>query len=794
MRRSTRPFIALLFVLLLAAIAGHAAAQTATPFSPNNVSWSALDPGNDWSAQAIQSVFPVNGSAANSTGSESTVIGTIVGQLTGFISAIAMAFVCYTSLVNIHRVAETANLLSRGMSSLFLVRIGFAAIMMFPLSSGFSTGQAAVVQAAMWGIGMAKSVYTNAVQAIGPDSMLLANPMIPGTQTVVLNLMQDELCRALVNQASGNPNLVPEPTPIKSAPNPGGMPGGFITWSYSLAAGNETGSPVCGTVTIQQPNQNATNIAGVSLDMTSQQQTILTNVLQNDIQPAVQTVAANFWLNKQASALLPLQGVLQTATNDYTQQLTNVATTTMASLRAGLQADQARAGNVGLIQNENQLSALGWTSAGAYYLEFARLNGSTLSLVSATPNVNPPSFEGLGPSLSADLAPMLQSETAYLTKLATYVQTNDGIDAPGGNADLFSGATPGEDGASALEQLLRRIHLTERITYLFANAISPANQWQDPFAGLMQLGHEMILTSMTALGAAGLLSSTTGTAAVTAFNLLTLDFPAAGAGVIAHLMMQFLATPIFLACMAILIPGLVIAFVLPMIPWVMWMGGVAGYLILVCEAVVAVPLWMLAHMTFEGDGLHGRASEGYSLMFNVLFRPTLMLLGLFLGYFVFDAMSWLIRESFGIAAGFVLQNGWLVTNLLGMFVLLSIYVTIHIVIALKSFQMIALIPHHLPKLIGFAAASRVDIDQFSKDAALVGIDGSLTTIRNNVQPNALGQAPGNRLGSQGASRNTLSPQRRTLPPPVSSESAGAGGGMDSTLSASTDVPGATPEG
>jgi conjugal transfer/type IV secretion protein DotA/TraY len=791
--RLCKLFIPLLFVLLLVAGAGHALAQTATPSSPNNVSWSALDPGTDWSAQAIQSVFPVNGSAANSTGNEATVIGTIVGQLTGFISAIAMAFVCYTSLVNIHRVAETANLLSRGMSSLFLVRIGFAAIMMFPLSSGFSTGQAAVVQTAMWGIGMAKSVYTNAVQAIGPDSMLLANPMIPGTQTVVLNLMQDELCRALVNQASGNAKLVPEPAPIKSTPNPGGMPGGFITWSYSLSAGNETGSPVCGTVTIQQPNQNATNIAGVSLDMTSQQQTILTNVLQNDIQPAVQSVAANFWLNKQASALLPLQGVLQNATSDYTQQLTSAATTTMASLRAGLQADQARAGSVGLIQNENQLSALGWTSAGAYYLEFARLNGSTLSLVSATPNVNPPSFEGLGPSLAADLAPMFQSETAYLTKLATYIQTNDGIDAPGGNADLFSGATPGEDGASALEQVFRRIHLTERITYLFANAISPANQWQDPFAGLMQLGHEMILTSMTALGAAGLLSSTTGTAAATAFNILTLDWPAAGAGIVAHLMMQFLATPIFLACMAILIPGLVIAFVLPMIPWVMWMGGVAGYLILVCEAVVAVPLWMLAHMTFEGDGLHGRAGEGYSLIFNALFRPTLMLLGLFLGYFVFDAMSWLIRESFGIAAGFVLQNGWLVTNLLGMFVLLSIYVTIHIVVALKSFQMIALIPHHLPKLIGFAAASRVDIDQFSRDAALVGVDGALNTVSQSVRPTALGRAMGGQMGSQGPSGNTLPPPRRNLPPALSSENRGTGEGMDSTLSASTDVPGGTSE-
>ena len=170
-----------------------------------------------------------------------------------------------------------------------------------------------------------------------------------------------------------------------------------------------------------------------------------------------------------------------------------------------------------------------------------------------------------------------------------------------------------------------------------------------------------------------------------------------------------------------------------MIPWVMWMAGVAGYLILVCEAVIAVPLWMLAHMTFEGAGLHGRATEGYGLIFNVLFRPTLMLVGLFLGYFVFDAMSWLIRESFGIAAGFVLANGWLVTNVIGVFVLLSIYVMTHVIAALTSFRMIYLVPHHLPRLIGFMAANRVDMDQFSRDAALVGVGGALTTINRGMR-------------------------------------------------------------
>jgi conjugal transfer/type IV secretion protein DotA/TraY len=768
-------------VLIMVSISVPALAQTAGTGGGFNISWSALNPGTDWAWQMIQSVFPISGSSPTSTGAEATVIGKIVGQLTGFVLAIAMAFVCYLTIMNIHRVAETTNLLSRGMTSMFLVRIGFAAIMMFPLTSGFSTGQAAVVQAAAWGIGMANVVYANAVQAIGPDSMVIAQPMIPGTGTIVLNLMQDEFCRALVNAGSGNPNLVPEPNPVESTDPVGG---GYVTWSYSLSPGNETGSATCGTITVRRPNQNATNIAGVSTDMTGTQQTILTQVLQNDIAPGVQQVVANFWQTKQASALNPLQGIFQNATSDYTNLLTTAATTITSQLRNALQdSTQARNGALGLIQNENQLSALGWTSAGAYYLEFARLNGQTLSLLSAAPDVNAPSFQGLSPSLSYDLAPLFQSQGAFLTKLQTYVTTNDGLDAPGGNADLFSGATPGEDGSSAIEQVFRKLHLTERLLYFFTTAMSPTgNQWTDPFSALMQLGDKMIVTAMAALGAAGLLASSTGSAAITMWNVLSLDFPAAGATIIGHLLMQFLATPIFIGCMALLIPGVTIAFVLPMIPWVMWMAGVAGYLILVCEAVIAVPLWMLAHMTFEGAGLHGRATEGYGLIFNVLFRPTLMLVGLFLGYFVFDAMSWLIRESFGIAAGFVLANGWLVTNVIGVFVLLSIYVMTHVIAALTSFRMIYLVPHHLPRLIGFMAANRVDMDQFSRDAALVGVGGALTTINRGM-----------RAGVPGGGAAQLSGPVRQIGRPAGSgtgEGGGTGGraaGMDSTLQATTDV-------
>ena len=221
-----------------------------------------------------------------------------------------------------------------------------------------------------------------------------------------------------------------------------------------------------------------------------------------------------------------------------------------------------------------------------------------------------------------------------------------------------------------------------------------------------------------------------------------------------------------------------------MIPWVMWMAGVMGWLILVCEAVIAVPLWMLAHMTMGGEGLHGNAREGYALIFNVLFRPVLMLFGLFLGYFVFTSMSWLIRETFGVAAGFVLEQGWLVTNILGVIVLISIFVMAHVVAALTSFRMISLVPHHVPRLIGFNSANRVDMDQFSRDAALVGVAGTLGRLDQGLNR---GMAAASKPALTGGSPPQLTGPDEGAPGGGAPSNRARIGGMDSTLGSTTEL-------
>jgi len=461
----------------------------------------------------------------------------------------------------------------------------------------------------------------------------------------------------MVNQAAGNPNLVPIPQPVTGGA--AGL-GGYVTWSYSLSVGNETGTPVCGTVTLRVPAQNQATVAGVSTDMAARQRAILTQIVEGDIRPQVEEIAATFWDTRQSASLAPLEATYVNATNDYTQQLTNVATDVTSQIRAALQVNSARDGSQGFQQNQDQLAALGWTSAAAYYLEIARMNGQTLSLLSATPEVNPPSYAGLGEALSSDLAPLMHAILSFESKITTYAQTTDGTDVPGGNAELFSGATPDNDGAGALTKIARSLHITERLS-----------------------------------------------------NALTQVF---------------------------------------------------------------------AHLTFQGDGLHGRGYEGYSLLFNILFLPSLMLFGLFLGYFVFAATSWLIMQGFGIAASFVLSNGWMVSNFLGVVVLLCMFVLLHIVVALMSFRLISIVPHQVVKWVGFQPANRVDMEQFAEKAGMGGMGASVTTIADGLRHTVA------------AARNsgTLSRQRYIGHRPDTQASGQSG--MDSTLRASTEiVPPATGE-
>jgi len=77
----------------------------------------------------------------------------------------------------------------------------------------------------------------------------------------------------------------------------------------------------------------------------------------------------------------------------------------------------------------------------------------------------------------------------------------------------------------------------------------------------------------------------------------------------------------------------------------------------------------------------------------------------------------------------VLQNGWFVSNLLGVVTLLCGFVLLELTIALLSFRLISTFPHHVIKLAGVQPAGRVDMERFASDVGVAGMGSSLRGIQ-----------------------------------------------------------------
>ncbi|MDD2859461.1 MAG: DotA/TraY family protein [Acidiphilium sp.] len=763
-------------LLLLGVMMATAHAAGATPA---NITWQQLAPGTDWSSQILNELFPLTGNPNTpGLGGEQTVIGIMLGDLNALVMLIAMAYVAYSTIIEIHRGAETGRVLSEKTSSWSPVRMGFAAIMMIPLATGFSVGQGGVIKIAGWAIGGATTIYNNAIQAIGPQGLPITKPQIPNVEPLVAELINSEVCRALINDAANNDQEVPPPGEVTG----GSGSSGFIDLNYSLI-GNQTGSnPTCGSIEVKTGN-GAQTIDGVNTNMSANILADINYVLGTTIRPAAQTAANTWWTTRNSAALQPLWATYVTATNQLVNLMTTAATNVIATLRTA----QGTQGN--LDTAEQQMENLGWAGAGAYFWKIAQINGATLSMLGITLGTPAkPSYSGIGPAIASDIAPAMIATAKFMQEIENNATTNDSASPPSGIGDK-AGTTP----TGPMAFLLKRMSINQILLNNLTQALAPtAGVWQDPFASMAIVGSKMIVASTGAMVAIG------GLRAANAKGLwarIVRVFPEGEAAAVAAKVFDggVLGSFVFTLCMALLVPGLILAFVMPMIPLTMWIAGVASWFILVIEAMIAVPLWMLAHMTYQGEGFHGRAYYGYSLLFNVLFRPVLMLFGLMLGYWVFTVMSWLTFETFNLGADFVFQQGYVLTNILGVIVLLAMLVVIEMTWAVMGFRMISQVPYQVIKWVGFAPASRVDMEQFALATTTQGTRGTVGEINRVYQ----GEMDA-RLASAGISRLAGGGGSGRLSGPASQNRGGRGNsnngnnssgasGTDATLNAGTDI-------
>lgn len=102
-----------------------------------------------------------------------------------------------------------------------------------------------------------------------------------------------------------------------------------------------------------------------------------------------------------------------------------------------------------------------------------------------------------------------------------------------------------------------------------------------------------------------------------------------------------------------IVMGFLLYYVMPFMPFLYFFFAVGGWIKGLFEAMVGVPLWALAFLKIDGEGLPGDAAmNGIYMIFEIFLRPLLIVFGLLASVVIFAAMVKVLNEIFFL----VVQN------------------------------------------------------------------------------------------------------------------------------------------
>lgn len=99
---------------------------------------------------------------------------------------------------------------------------------------------------------------------------------------------------------------------------------------------------------------------------------------------------------------------------------------------------------------------------------------------------------------------------------------------------------------------------------------------------------------------------------------------------------------LILIAAALFIPGILLVFILPLLPLIKFVIGGVIWLLSIMQGLAAAPIWALTFLSLRGDDMMPQASRlGMVLIFNIFLRPILMIVG-------FIAALLLMHAGFGL--------------------------------------------------------------------------------------------------------------------------------------------------
>lgn len=446
--------------------------------------------------------------------------------------------------------------------------------------------------------------------------------------------------------------------------------------------------------------------------------------LINDLIPIARDLVAS--LHPASGVTGPPQAAYQQALQRYQQQLVAAYPAVAAGGNDGLRA--------GLDAFVGQAKADGWMAAGSYYWTLARYNQGVNDALADYPTTVP---------MAATERHLLPPEVAVLfAKIENYAgKTNN-------SEEVARHSTPDDSAwggfTSMLSAALQAVSVDAYIGQLADDG--------DPIATLAGLGHGIIGATEALLASYYASVAAAGAAEGAADGFIGM-IPLVGTAAKAlagapAAVLSVMAWMVHTCAAVMMLCGVFLAFYLPAVPFLLFLFGVVGLLIMVLEMLFAAPIWAAAHALPGGEGLAGQyGRQGYMLYFAVLLRAPLMLCGFFVGIIAFNALARFAAKAMRVyIAGAAGSSAFGLVTMAAFIVLISI---VYISLAHKSFS---LITHIAERALGWVGGGASSFGEAGEAKMLVG---AAVATSSRVMPTGGGRGGGG--GHSGGAANAAAP-------------------------------------
>lgn len=594
----------------------------------------------------------------------------------------------YTMLAGTLHTANDGEMLGKKWSSLWIpIRTTLGVSMIMPIKGGFCAIQLIVVWLAVQGVGLADQTW-NAFVENPLKGSVLPQPIIDRQVSVLYQTaVSGYACIAAIkkdqadNEADGkSAGIIDKLLSItKEEWNPG------VTTTTTNGTNNGK------KIVIEFGNKNRESSRNACGTIIYDMYATSDKVIANSPQAALNLVD----LNKIQRSLIPVHvtalSALLARASDVGNRIANGDESLTADYIANDMKVAGEAYKVAIALAANtayqdsisketvdSLKKDGFVSAGAWFIRIAMAQSAVNNVVN-----NVPIGTGVAPR-------MLEESTSWFgdsdkTDYPSLDKVNKLVKVYFAKANMLnnnsaSGAGAGVEGEeNMLDKVMAFISPSE-LGVLFNVQDMTAN----PVVAIISIGLKLINYAWISLSAI--------TIAVVGFGTLANVMPG---GVISG---TLIITPLVTALIGSMFwLGVRMAYVVAMKPFIIWFGAVIGWLVLVVESMFAAPLWMVAHLAPDQDGVVGKMGQGYMLILSLVLRPVLMVIGFVVSISLMTPCLMLIN-AFIAFTGDTIGVG--PAAIIGKLVLIGIYLKVVEETMNKLFGLIHSIPDSLLQWIG----------------------------------------------------------------------------------------------